>query len=69
MLCVCEVRKWVTRQAVVPAPLQVQGPEVQRHPPLCLKQPFCEFLHHHLTCSLQLGGRQQHASQHWVDTT
>ena len=58
-----------TWQAVIPAPLEVEGPEVQRHPSLCLKQPFSQLLHHHLTWSLQLGWRQQQTPQHWVYTT
>lgn len=58
-----------TRQTVIPTPLEVEGREVEGHPPLCLKQPLCELLHHHLTGGLQLGWREQQAAQHRIDAT
>lgn len=58
-----------TRQTVIPTPLEVKGREVEGHPPLCLEQPLCELLHHHLTGGLQLGRREQQAAQHRVDAT
>lgn len=58
-----------TGQAVIAAPLEVQGRKVQRHPSLSLEQPLCELLHHHLTWSLQFGRSQQEATQHRVNTT
>lgn len=68
-ISVREVASLDTGQAVVSASLEIKGSEVQRHPTLCLKESLCQLLHHHLTGSLQLGWRQQEATQHWVYTT
>lgn len=58
-----------TRQTVIPTPLEVEGREVEGHPPLRLEQPLRELLHHHLTGGLQLGWGEQQAAQHRVDAT
>lgn len=58
-----------TWQAVVPPPLQVEGPQVQGEAPLGLEQPLRQLLHHHLTRGLELSRGQEEPPKNRVDPT